>query len=72
MKATSYSLTGLLTMALSLPLMGDIIYSNLQDIEIPADFAGVYLNVETGAWNTDIFSPESGWDINPFFGGTVL
>jgi len=44
----------------------------LQDISIPADFDGVFLNVETGAWNNDTTAPVSGWDFNPFFGGTVL
>jgi len=55
-----------------LPGAADVIYSNLQDISIPADFDGVFLNVETGAWNNDTTAPVSGWDFNPFFGGTVL
>ncbi len=55
-----------------LPAAADVIYSNLKDIAIPANFAGMYLDVETGNWNTDINAPQSGWDINPFFGGSVL
>ena len=45
------------------------IYSNLQDISIPANFAGVYLDIDTGATSTSAFT---GWDINPFFGGSVI
>jgi hypothetical protein len=71
MKTKSLSLISFASPVLAPPASADVIYSNLQDIAIPADYAGVYLNVETGAWNTDIFSPESGWDINPFLGGTV-
>ena len=39
-------------LALVMPASADVIYSNLQDIAIPATFDGLYLNVETGAWNT--------------------
>ena len=42
------------------------IYSNLQDIGVPTNFAGVYLDVDTGTTST---TPATGWDINPFFGG---
>ena len=65
-------LNGLAAMVLATPAVADVIYSNLQDIAIPATYDGVYLNVETGLWNTDMFSPVSGWDINPYFGGSVL
>jgi hypothetical protein len=41
------------TLALVMPASADVIYSNLQDIEIPANFDGLYLNVETGAWNVN-------------------
>jgi autotransporter-associated beta strand protein len=50
----------------------ELIYSNVRDIAIPANFAGVYLDVETGNWNTNMNSPQSGWDINPFFGGSAI
>ena len=59
-------------LSLALPASADVIYSNLQNITIPATYDGVYLNVETGAWNTDMFAPVAGWDINPYFGGSVL
>ena len=55
-----------------MPASADVIYSNLQNIEIPATFDGLYLNVETGAWNTDMAAPVAGWDINPYYGGKVL
>ena len=56
-------------LALVMPASADVIYSNLQDIAIPATFDGLYLNVETGAWNTNMAALEAGWDINPFYGG---
>ncbi|MEI6605473.1 MAG: hypothetical protein WCP35_09195 [Verrucomicrobiota bacterium] len=44
----------------------DVVYSGMQDIAIPADFDGVYLNVVTKQHST---SEISGWDLNAFFGG---
>jgi autotransporter-associated beta strand protein len=61
-----------LTIAMITPVGADVIYSNLQDISVPANFAGVYVDIETGNWNTNINSPQTGWDINPFFGGSVI
>lgn len=72
MKAKGFSIAGLLSWSCLLPASADVIYSNLQDIAIPSNYSGVYLNVETGSWNTNINSPQAGWDINPFFGGSVL
>lgn len=72
MKAKPISSTILATITLALPASADVIYSNLQNIAIPATYDGVYLNVENSAWNTNMFSPVAGWDINPYFGGTVL
>lgn len=43
-----------------------VIYRGLQNIPIPTDFSGVYLNIENGANSAEEFA---GWDINPFFGG---
>ena len=61
------------TLLVVAPAAADIIYSNLQDIAIPATYDGVYLDVETGEWNTvDLGAPVAGWDINPYFGGSVL
>jgi autotransporter-associated beta strand protein len=56
-------------LGLVMPATADVIYSNLQDIAIPATFDGLYLNVETGAWNTNMAAPVAGWDINPLYGG---
>ena len=44
----------------------EVVYSGLQDIAIPADFDGVYLNIVTRQHSSAEFS---GWDLNPFFGG---
>lgn len=72
MKTILFASSSAVTLVLALPAAADVIYSNLKDISIPADFAGVYLDVETGNWNSDVNSPQAGWDINPFFGGSVL
>ena len=48
------------------PASGEVIYRGLQDIAIPTNFDGVYLNIDNGTTSTAEFS---GWDINPFFGG---
>ena len=72
MKPLFFSSTSAVTLVLALPAAADVIYSNLKDISIPANFDGVYLDVDTGNWNTDADAPQSGWDINPFFGGSVL
>lgn len=72
MKRKFPTVTCLASAVLVIPSTADVIYSNLQDLAIPADFDGVFLNVETGAWNNDTNSPVTGWDINAFFGGTVL
>lgn len=72
MKPQQFTLSSAATLALALPAGADVIYSNLKDISIPANFAGVYLDVDTGNWNTNALAPQTGWDINPFFGGSVL
>ena len=61
-------------LALVMPATADVIYSNLQDIAIPATFDGLYLNVETGAWNTpsNFGAGVAGWDVNPFYGGKAF
>ena len=61
-------------LALVMPASADVIYSNLQDIAIPATFDGLYLNVETGAWNTpsNLGAGVAGWDVNPFSGGKAF
>ena len=45
---------------------GGVIYRGLQNIAIPTDFDGVYLNIDNGTTSGVEFT---GWDINPFFGG---
>ena len=45
---------------------GAVVYRGLQNIPIPSDFVGVYLNLDTGVSSAVEFT---GWDINPFFGG---
>lgn len=45
----------------------NVIYFGLQNIAIPVTLDGVYLNVDNGA---TAFAEFTGWDINPFFGGT--
>jgi len=43
-----------------------VVYSGIQNIAIPDNFDGVFLNVVTQQHATSEFS---GWDLNPFFGG---
>ncbi len=45
------------------------IYSDLKEIAIPTTFAGVYLDLETGATGGAAFT---GWDVNPFFDGVGI
>ncbi|MFZ9938438.1 MAG: autotransporter-associated beta strand repeat-containing protein [Luteolibacter sp.] len=45
-----------------------IVFSGAQDIPIPQDFDGVYINVNLS--NPDpVVSASGDWDVNPFFGG---
>ena len=60
-----------------MPASADVIYSDLQNIGIPATFDGLYLNVETGGWNVNTgeqvpIAGVTGWDINPFYGGRAF
>lgn len=48
---------------------GQIVYSGIQDIAIPTDLDGVYLDLNTGTTSTSSFA---GWDINPFYGGYAI
>ena len=43
-----------------------VIYSGLQNIAIPTNFDGVYLNIDNAATSS---SPITGWEVNFFFGG---
>ncbi len=58
-------------MSLVLSASADVIYSNLQNIVIPADYDGVYLDVNAAGGLYEV-SQSGSWDINPFFGGAVL
>lgn len=49
------------------PAQAAFVYSGLQDIVIPTDFNGIYIDIDNGATSTSDFS---GADINPFFGGS--
>ena len=56
-----------------MPASADVIYSNFQNIGIPANFAGVYLDVNgPNGWNTNMAAPVASWDINVYYGGKVL
>lgn len=46
-----------------------VVYSGLRDLPIPTNFAGVYLDAETG---TTAAAEFSGWDLNVFFGGVGI
>jgi hypothetical protein len=65
MKPKHRHLLTLWALGLVMPASADVIYSNLQNIAIPANFDGLYLNVETGAWNTNMAAtiPSSGNDL---------
>ena len=52
-----------------IPVRAAVIYSRLQDIGIPTNFVGVYLDLDTGTTGMNDDSSPAGWDINPFFGG---
>lgn len=53
----------------ALEISAATIYSSLQNVSIPTNFNGVYLDIDTGATSTTAFT---GWDINPFFGGVGI
>ncbi len=61
--------TALLLCVACLPARAAIIYSGLQNIAIPTDFEGVYIDIDTGSFSTSLIT---GWDINPFFGGSAI
>jgi autotransporter-associated beta strand protein len=56
----------ILPVVMSVTAQAEVIYSNLRDISIPANFNGVYLNVLSGANSGSEFS---GWHVNAIFGG---
>ena len=76
MKAKNLLFPTLVALALAMPASADVIYSNLQNVDIPANFAGLYLNLtlpyDSGKSNTSMSSPVAGWDINAYYGGNDL
>ncbi len=46
-----------------------IVYSGEMNISIPTDFDGVFIDLDG---MTSGNTPIAGWDINPFFGGSVI
>jgi len=59
-------------LGLGMPAAADVIYSNYQNLGIPATFDGLYLDLNTGNSNTSMASPVSGWDVNLFYGGKFV
>jgi autotransporter-associated beta strand protein len=59
----------ILLLASSLTASADVIYSNLQDLEIPTTFDGIYLDVETGVNDT---TGTIDWGLNLIFGGVAV
>jgi hypothetical protein len=51
----------------TLPTQAAFVYSGLQNIGIPTDFNGVYIDIDNAA---TFGSDFAGADINPFFGGS--
>jgi autotransporter-associated beta strand protein len=66
MKPTTSFAFPLLACTFAAPAAADVIYSNLQNISIPKDNNGVYLNVLSGTYDG---SSSTDWHINPTFGG---
>lgn len=54
------------------PARGSVLYSGIQNLNIPANLDGVYLNFthasNAAAFRSSVSEPGS-WDLNPFFGG---
>ena len=72
MKSKHLHFPACIALGLVMPAAADVIYSNLQNLSIPANFDGLYLDVNTGNSNTNMASPVAGWDINPFYGGKFM
>jgi hypothetical protein len=71
MKTTS--ILGLLTAGFVVAAAGRsdaaIVYSGVVDVSIPTDFEGVYIDIDG---MSSSLSETNGWDINFFFGGSVI
>ncbi len=67
-------MVGAAALAQPAPVFADVVYFGLQNVAIPfgtgfAALDGVFLDLETGATSS---TPIAGWDINPFFGGSLF
>ena len=62
-----FLLYALCLLLLSLHAKAAVVYSGLQDIAIPTDFNGIFIDIDNGAASGVDFV---GADINPFFGGS--
>lgn len=51
------------------PAHAAIVYSGPQNIPIPTDIEGVYLNLDNASYS---FVATSDWDVNPFYGGSAF
>jgi hypothetical protein len=71
MNATRFlGVSSVLGIALGLaPARATLISSGEVDLAIPTDFEGIYIDIDTGA---NAFTPFTGWDFNPFFGGVEI
>ncbi|MEM9480175.1 MAG: hypothetical protein AAGA58_11040 [Verrucomicrobiota bacterium] len=58
------------SIGMTLTCHANIVFIGGLDIDIPADFGGVYLDIQE---NSVVETTATGaWDFNPFFGGAVL
>lgn len=73
MNISSFFLAGVLAAGLALTAgqaRGAVIYSGPLNISIPESFEGIYIDIDTGASGDS--TTVTSWDINPFFGGSVI
>ncbi|MDA1262617.1 MAG: hypothetical protein O3B75_06940 [Planctomycetota bacterium] len=61
-----FALAAVATAAVAGSANAAMVYSGVLNIVIPANFDGVYLNVETGQNVAGSGSGVSGWDLNPY------
>jgi autotransporter-associated beta strand protein len=69
MKSLARNLSALTFLITSGHGAAEVIYSGLQDLTIPANYAGTYIDVDG---MTSSASESTGWDFNPFMGGVYL
>ena len=72
MNISSFLLAGVVVTGLAFTAgqaRGAIVYSGLVSVAIPTDFDGVFIDIDGMTSGTD---PMAGWDLNPFFGGSVI